>query len=103
MYSRNNTMKYWGNFQYDPDHPNRRFKEIFGGGGKKVKAPAPISPAPTPTELDEDVRQRDRDKRRQKIAASGRAGTILTSGQSLSSGKATGTATGTATVLGRSI
>ncbi len=93
-------MKYWGNFQYDPNHPFWRFKEIFGGG-KKIKAPAPISPAPTPTELDEDVRQRDRDKRRQRIAASGRGGTILTSGRPLTEG--TGSGSGTATLLGRSV
>ena len=81
-------------FQLDPDHPFRRYKKVFGGGGGKVKAPAPTAPAPTPTEIDEDVRRRDMDRRRQRIAAAGRQGTILTQGQSLASGNAT--------ILGRS-
>jgi len=77
-----------GNFQYDPDHPFRRFK-----GGSKPKAPAAIAPVATPQQVDDDVKQRDRDRRRQKIAASGRGGTILTEGQPLA---------GSATLLGRS-
>ena len=67
---------------------------IFGGS-KKAKVPDPIAPpptpppAPTPVELSSDVAQKDRDRRRQKIAAAGRGGTILTQGQTLSSGNAT--------------
>ena len=69
---------------------------LFGGSKKKnkdipqVAAPEPIkpvAPAARPEEL--DTAQRDRDKRRQRIAAAGRGGTILTNGQSLSSGSAT--------------
>ena len=66
----------------------------MGKGGSKVKAPAPISPTPTPRQLDEEVKLKDDAKRRQRIAAAGRSGTILTQGQSLSSGNAT--------ILGRS-
>ena len=68
---------------------------IFGGSDKKAKVPAPIAPPPTPPpaprpqELDSDIAQKDRDKRRQRIAAAGRGGTILTQGQTLSSGNAT--------------
>ena len=61
---------------------------------KKAKAPAPQAPVPTPREVDEDVRNKDMARRRQRIAAAGRAGTILTQGQSLGSG--------TSTLLGRS-
>ena len=66
------------------------------GGGKTAKAPAPTAPAPTPTQLDEQVSQKDHDRRRQLIAGAGRQGTILTQGQSLSSGK-------TSSILGRSM
>ena len=55
-----------------------------------VAAPEPIKavdPRPIPEEL--DTAQKDRDKRRQRLAQSGRGGTILTQGQSLSSGSAT--------------
>ena len=69
---------------------------IFGGGKKKdipkVAAPEPIKavdPRPLPEELNADAAQRDRDKRKQRIAAAGRGGTILTQGQTLSSGNAT--------------
>jgi hypothetical protein len=66
---------------------------IFGGGKKKepkVVAPEPIKPvAPAPRPEEVDTAQRDRDRRRQRIAAAGRGGTILTQGQSLSSGSAT--------------
>ena len=59
-------------------------------------APPPVpDPAPTPVEASGDAEQKARDKRRQRIAAAGRQGTILTSGQSLSSGSAT--------LLGRSV
>ena len=69
--------------------------KVFGGGSKKAKVPDPIAPpptpppAPTPTALDSDAAQKDRDRRRQRIAQAGRGGTILTQGQSLSSGSAT--------------
>lgn len=63
--------------------------------GKKPKIAATPSPVATPRELDEEVRRKDEAKRRQRIAAVGRGGTILTSGQSLSRG-------GSATILGRS-
>ncbi len=62
-----------------------------GGSPKAPKAPAPVS---TPRQLDEEVLQKDRDRRRQRIAAAGRGGTILTQGQPLTSGNAT--------ILGRS-
>ena len=62
---------------------------------KTPKAPAPVAPAPRPAELDDDVRQREQDRRRQRISAAGRQGTILTEGQTLSSGKST--------ILGRSV
>ena len=48
------------------------------GKPKKVKAPKATAPAVKAVSLDEDVLQKERDKRRQRIAASGRAGTILT-------------------------
>ena len=67
---------------------------LFGGSKKKdipkaaVPEPIkPVAPAARPEEL--DTAQRDRDKRRQRIAAAGRGGTILTQGQTLSSGNAT--------------
>ena len=71
---------------------------LFGGGSKpKVVAPptppAPVAPPPTPVKLDEEIRMKEQDKRRQRIAQSGRQGTILTQGQSLA---------GNATLLGRS-
>lgn len=64
-------------------------------GSKKPKAPKPVSPAPTPQTLDEDVRRREQDRRRQRIAAAGRGGTILTEGQGLASGQSS--------ILGRSV
>ncbi len=67
----------------------RRYK------GGTPSAPATQDPTPTLRQLDEKVKQKDRDRRRQRIAAAGRAGTILTSGQSLAQ-------TGNATILGRS-
>ena len=75
------------------------------GGGKKAKVPEPIAPipekaaAPRPEELNSDIAQKDRDKRRQKIAAAGRGGSILTQGQTLASGSAP---SGNSTLLGRS-
>jgi hypothetical protein len=67
--------------------------KIFGGGSKKAKVPEPIAPPPTPppapTPVEADTAQKDRDRRRQRIAQAGRGGTILTQGQSLSSGSAT--------------
>lgn len=77
-----------GNFQICPDMPFLRFK-----GSKRAPAPPPPpAPVPTPREIDEQVKQREIERRRQKV--SGRAKTILTQGQSLSSGGAT--------ILGRS-
>ena len=73
-------------FQVDPERPFVRFKLL--GGGSKAKKIAPVAIAPTPREIDEDVRQKDQAKRRQRIAAAGRGGTILTSGQGLASGNA---------------
>ena len=64
------------------------------GGGSKPKAPKPVAPVPTPTQLDEEVRTKDMDRRRQRVAAAGRQGSILTQGQSLASGSGT--------ILGRS-
>ena len=66
------------------------------GKPKTVKPPAPVAPVPTPREVDEQVSQKDKDRRRQRIAQAGRGGTILTQGQSLSSGK-------TSSILGRSM
>ena len=65
---------------------------LFGGGTKTAAPPKPVSPAPTPEQLDQDVKRRDLDRRRQRIAAAGRQGTILTQGQPLA---------GTSTILGR--
>ena len=69
---------------------------IFGGSKKKkakvpdpIPAPEPIAAAPRPEELNAGSAQKDRDRRRQRIAQAGRSGTILTQGQSLSSGSAT--------------
>ena len=69
------------------------FKAIFGGGSKP-KPPKPIAPAPIAAELDPEVKRKEQDRRRQRIAAAGRQGTILTQGQSLASGGGT--------ILGRS-
>lgn len=69
--------------------PHRCFK---GGGPKAPKALAPVA---TVRQLDEEVKQKDRDRRKQRIAAAGRAGSILTQGQGLAD-------TGKATILGRS-
>ncbi len=77
-------------FKICPEHKNWRFK-----GASKPKAPAPISPVATPRQIDEDVKIKDQARRRQRVAAAGRGGTILTEGQSLASGSAT--------LLGRSI
>ena len=82
-------------FQFDIEHPFRRFNKLFGGGTERAAPPKPVDPVPTPTEVDEGVKQKDRDKRRQKIAQAGRGGTILTQGQPLTGG-------GNATLLGRS-
>ena len=68
------------------------FYRYKGGKGKVPKAPPPTPPTPTPREVDEQVKQKDKDRRRQRINQSGRGGTILTQGQSLSSG---------GTILGR--
>lgn len=77
--------------QYHPDYPLIAFK-----GRSAPKPPPTPAPVPTPRELDEEVKRKERDKRRQRIAAAGRAGTILQQGQSLSRGSA-------ATILGRSM
>ena len=69
-------------FQVDTKNPNRRFK------GSKPKAPAPQAVAPTPRQIDEEVKFKDEARRRQRIAAAGRGGTILTQGQPLGSGNA---------------
>lgn len=69
----------------------------FGSKPKKAKIPpaTPIAalppPPPVPELLDEDVIQKERARRRQKLAARGRAGTILTEGGlgSAQTGKAT--------------
>lgn len=63
-------------------------------GASKPKPPPTPAPVPTPRELDEDIKRKDDARRRQRIAQAGRGGTILTQGQSLSSGNAT--------ILGRS-
>ena len=63
-------------------------------GSDKPKAPAPMAPAPIPGELDKSVKQKEQDRRRQLIASAGRQGTILTEGQTLSSGSSS--------ILGRS-
>ena len=53
----------------------------MGGFTKRgLKASVPPSPPPTPVTLDEEVLQKERARRRQRLAASGRAGTILTEG-----------------------
>ncbi len=71
-------------FQIDFSRPNIRFK-----GASKPKLPPTPAPVPTPRELDEEVKIKDAARRRQRIAAAGRGGTILTQGQSLASGSAT--------------
>ena len=81
-------------FQVDPQRPFIRFKALFGGKPKKPKPPPTPAPPPTAQVVDEEARAKERDKRRQRIAAAGRGGTILTGGQSLASGSAT--------ILGRS-
>ncbi len=50
------------------------------GKGGRPKIPAPTPAAPTPEPLDEVTIQKQRSKRRQRLAAAGRAGTILTEG-----------------------
>ncbi len=83
-------------FQVDPQQPFVRFKEIFTGAAKKkAPAPTPTAPAPTPQAVDEEATAKERDKRRQRIAAAGRGGTILTQGRPLGQ-------SGSATILGRS-
>ena len=76
-------------FQVDPSNPFRRFK-----GASKPKPIPPTPVAPTPRQVDEDVKLKDQARRRQRIAAAGRGGTILTQGQALGSGNAS--------ILGRS-
>ena len=63
-------------------------------GGKMPKPAPPPAPTPMPGKIDEKARQKDQDKRRQRIVAAGRQGTILTEGQTLSSGSSS--------ILGRS-
>ncbi len=61
---------------------------IFGGKQKvsrpvippPIKLPPTPDPVPTPEPLDEEAIQKSRAKRRQRLAARGRAGTILTEG-----------------------
>ena len=77
-------------FQVNDRFPFRRY---FGSSASKAKAPKSTSPAATVRSIDEDVKQKDRDRRRQRIAAAGRGGTILTEGQPLGQ---------SATLLGRS-
>ncbi len=60
----------------------------MGKGASKPKPIAPVAVAPTPRALDEEVKQKDQARRRQRIAAAGRGGTILTEGQPLASGNA---------------
>ncbi len=60
----------------------------MGKGASKPKPIPPVAVAPTPRALDEEVRQKDQARRRQRIAAAGRGGTILTQGQPLASGNA---------------
>lgn len=70
-------IEYNGHFFWiDREHPSRR----FGGGPSGAKIPPPAPPVPTPTPLDEEVLAKQRARRRQKIATSGVAGTILTEG-----------------------
>ncbi len=71
-------------FQVDDKRPFIRFK-----GASRPKIPPKPAPVPTPRELDEEVKIKDAARRRQRIAAAGRGGTILTQGQSLASGNAT--------------
>ena len=71
-------------FQFDFEHPFRRFK------GKSVPKAAPMpDPAPKVVELNEDVKQKDAAKRRQRIIAMGRASTLLTEQTNNQQGKAT--------------
>ena len=70
------------------------FYRFKGGKGKVPKPPPPPAPAPMPGQIDEKARQKDQDRRRQRIVAAGRQGTILTEGQTLSSGSSS--------ILGRS-
>ena len=68
---------------------------MFGGGSDRPKplpppVPPPLpAPTPIPVEPSGEGEQKARDKRRQRIVSAGRQGTILTAGQSLSSGSAT--------------
>jgi len=50
---------------------------------EKAKAPPARAVAAKPTQLDEDVLQKQRDRRRAQLLKAGRAGTILTEGQTL--------------------
>ena len=68
-----------------------------GGKAKRPKVPPAVKPpplpppAPVPELLDEEAQQKERARRRQRLAAKGRAGTILTEGGlgESSTGKAT--------------
>ena len=60
-------------FQADKNNPSWRFK-----GASKPNMPAQPAPVATPREVDADVKAKDIERRRQRIAASGRGGTILT-------------------------
>ena len=51
----------------------------------KSRTPPPTSPAARPVSLNIETLQKDRDRRRSQLAKAGRAGTILTEGQSLAS------------------
>lgn len=55
----------------------------MGKGASKPKISATPAPAATARQVDEDVRLKDAAKRRQRIAAAGRGGTILTQKQGL--------------------
>lgn len=51
----------------------------------RSRVPPPTPAAPTPVQRDIESLQKDRDKRRAMLARAGRAGTILTEGQTLGS------------------
>lgn len=57
-------------FQYDPEHPRRRFK---GGGSPKIQ-PSPIMP----TKVDNEVQAAQRDIEERRRITKGRAASSLT-------------------------
>ena len=50
------------------------------GGRPSVKIPPAADPVPTPEQFDRETLEKQRTKQRQRLAAAGRAGTILTEG-----------------------